>query len=186
MRVGPQGGTYRGNQPVGAAAKRRQTYQQTMNKLQQNPYGSSVAGPAANRTVPTISEDAEAPLSNQSGHSNDFSFASGQGDWQPFADQPQEGMDNSGSQAKPKKKGTKGTKKGSTSPKPKKKKSAAGTSIDKTGFPAEGTNGQLSKSSHSSTGGKKKVKKKMVKKPSGDHSGAAPPKKKSTRPKATH
>ncbi|CAB9498634.1 expressed unknown protein [Seminavis robusta] len=196
MRVGPAGGgagmsgSHHG--PGGAAAKRRQTYQQTMSKLHQNPYGTTIAGPAVNPLVPV--EGGE-PLAGNSAHGpGEFAFNPPPEGWQPFSDPngappPEPNLDGSGrvsaassGTGKPKKKGTKKTTtKGKAaaggaatkSPKAGKKKKAVGsTTIDRDGFltappPLEkkgkDPNG-LSKSQHSSGTKKKVVKKKVVKK----------------------
>lgn len=186
MRVGSQGGAaaQRQTQAGGAAAKRRQTYQETMSRLDQNPYGTTMAGPAVNHNVPVISEEDE-DLGSQSYHSKPEG-------WQPFSEDSSQNMDESGhSGTRRKKKGTKVVKKkdGAASPKPKKKKPPAGTTVDRSGFPADGKGpaankpkkpkDQLAKSTHSSasasaTGVKKK--KKIVKKVSGEGAQVAAPK----------
>ena len=163
-----------------------------MSRLQENPYGVTMAGPSANMHVPVVpGGDHNAPLTSQSYHSNtENSFASTPPDWNAFADPNAAAQDDGGSQAtpKPKKKGTKGKKAaaeakgtGNTSPKAKKKKAVGNTAIDRDGFLVGGEGkpkklkDQLAKSTHSSASDgnvvKKKVtKKKVVKKSAGDGS----------------
>jgi hypothetical protein len=70
MRVGPAAppagmglsGSHHGA-VGGAAAKRRQAYQQTMSRLHQNPYGTVTAGPAVNpNAIPAVEEEIDRQL----------------------------------------------------------------------------------------------------------------------------